>query len=710
MLSRARWSLILVLCGLLTVSAAAGAQVELPVRTLGELQRWRIDRTGETYLGGWAEYHIQYKIDSAYWTEGEEAGPFETVVVIPYTNELLWIEVRTAQGQRGDDFAARQTYNSINLYPKQLLFQVFLYGSLSVLGEEQLHFVYRDSAGSFQHLRPVHYEPIYETNTDMPTGAEIEVVADLPKDPEILDWFALHIWSEESLQGIDAGWTFRSVDPERAVHFADPALERLVRQAAELPYGELEYADVGWIKELSAAHYDISSLAGIEHLSALERLDLAYNSIRDVAPLARLTSLRILDVSHNEIESLAPLSQLHQLEELDVQGNRLRFLTGVEALTNLRSLDVSDNLIEDIAPLRGLVALRTLNLNENRIVDLTPLTDLPHLEQLNASGNRIRYIEPLADLPSLVRADVSRNDIQFLSGWLELEEAPTIIAMGNPLIDTGLSAATMEAVRGTLMEIHELGPYTLRFYDRKDDWLSSFEVWHGDTLVHARTGFSFLPVGIYGQRVTEIEPFTLGNSESTYFMIREFTGGWHCCTYIHVFQITPDLRPVDTIVGEYEHPEFVDLDGDGQFEVLVKDWTFAYWKNAFSTSPAPAVILAFDGERFRLAPEYMLRERPTPSQLETLAQDVLHDPLWAPYAEDQSGLLGPPPKLWHVMLDLIYSGHWDLAFDFLDISWPDDVPGKEQFIETFLAQLKRSRYWEEIVERIYGGRALMEAW
>ena len=57
----------------------------------------------------------------------------------------------------------------------------------------------------------------------------------LPAYPERLDWFSLHVWSSVSPEGVEAGWTFRSVDPERAVRFADPALELLVRDVAELP-------------------------------------------------------------------------------------------------------------------------------------------------------------------------------------------------------------------------------------------------------------------------------------------------------------------------------------------------------------------------------------------------------------------------------------------------------------------------------------------
>lgn len=749
LLSRAKGFLYVLLCILLACSAPVSAQVVLPVRTLGELQRWRVDQAGEAYVGGWPEYHIQYKLATAFWAEGEGAGPFDTVIIVPYTSELLWIETRTAEERAGtSNHTVWSTYEAVNRYPDELLFQVFVYGPLAAIDRGALHFVYRDSAGSFQHVTPSAHEPIYETNTDTPAGATVEVVVQLPAFPERLDWFSLHVWSSVSPEGVEASWTFRSVDPERAVRFADPALELLVRDVAELPYGEIEYDDVSWIRELSGAYYDIAALDGIEQLTGLERLDLAHNAIRDVtplaaltnlrsldlsdnlvesvAPLAALTNLRSLDLSYNRIESLSPLSSLDGLEELDVLGNRIRSLHGVEGMTSLRALNIAANPVEgleplsglanlehlvawslgidDIAPLAGLSNLRFLDLSDNRIADLTPIAGLPNLERLDAFRNRIAHIEPLADLPKLVRADVSVNAVQFLGGWLESESAPTVIAMGNPIIGTGLSEAALAAVRGSLVELHEVGPYSVRFYDLEDGWLSSVEIWFGDTLLASRTGFSFLPIGTHGQRVSEIQPFPMGEGLARYMMIREYTGGWHCCYLVHVFQVDPELRYVDTVVGGHEHPEFVDLDGDGQFEVRVKDWSFAYWRTAFATSPAPWVVLQFDGESFRLAPEHMRRAAPAPGELAALADEVRHDAFWEHYARERGALLGPPPKLWAVMLDLIYGGHWDLAFGFLDLAWPAGVPSKEAFTTAFLARLQRSRYWPEIVSGLYGGQ------
>lgn len=54
------------------------------------------------------------------------------------------------------------------------------------------------------------------------------------------------------------------------------------------------------------------------------------------------------------------------------------------------------------------------------------------------------------------------------------------------------------------------------------------------------------------------------------------------------------------------------------------------------------------------------------------------------------------PLLWGTMLDLIYAGHWDSAWRFMDEAWPQKVGGKETFRRDFTEQLKTSPYWKAI--------------
>lgn len=53
---------------------------------------------------------------------------------------------------------------------------------------------------------------------------------------------------------------------------------------------------------------------------------------------------------------------------------------------------------------------------------------------------------------------------------------------------------------------------------------------------------------------------------------------------------------------------------------------------------------------------------------------------------------------WGPMLDLIYTGNEELAWQFLDLVWPPQKQGKTLFIRDFKKQLSESEYWKMILE------------
>jgi hypothetical protein len=50
------------------------------------------------------------------------------------------------------------------------------------------------------------------------------------------------------------------------------------------------------------------------------------------------------------------------------------------------------------------------------------------------------------------------------------------------------------------------------------------------------------------------------------------------------------------------------------------------------------------------------------------------------------------------MLDLIYTGNEELAWQFLDLVWPPQKQGKALFIRDFKKKLLESEYWKMILE------------
>jgi hypothetical protein len=172
-------------------------------------------------------------------------------------------------------------------------------------------------------------------------------------------------------------------------------------------------------------------------------------------------------------------------------------------------------------------------------------------------------------------------------------------------------------------------------------------------------------------------------------IIQDYSGGAHCCFTYYVLELGPSgVRPLATIDAGHG-AAFEDLDDDGLPEFVGRDWTFAYWNESFAGSPAPRVVMKWKNGRYVLAADLM--RKPAPSAAE-LAQDAarvrtsVND-----YARDM-----PPSTLWRQMLDLIYTGHESLAWEFFDSAWPEDLPGKDKFLADFKRELARSPYWPDV--------------
>jgi hypothetical protein len=175
-------------------------------------------------------------------------------------------------------------------------------------------------------------------------------------------------------------------------------------------------------------------------------------------------------------------------------------------------------------------------------------------------------------------------------------------------------------------------------------------------------------------------------------VLGEWSGGAHCCLKLQVFEIGEKFRKVAEL--DLQHtadPEFADVDGDGRIELVVADWTFAYWHAPFADSPAPQVILRFRDGAFHLATELMRKTPPRDADLTSKARQIRENPDWTENSD-------PPAGLWGEMLDLVYGGNAQLAWSFLDVAWPPARPGKEKFLQEFREQLAKSPYWSDLQE------------
>jgi hypothetical protein len=182
-------------------------------------------------------------------------------------------------------------------------------------------------------------------------------------------------------------------------------------------------------------------------------------------------------------------------------------------------------------------------------------------------------------------------------------------------------------------------------------------------------------------------------------VISEWLGGANCCLLFNIFEIGPTFKKLGTIDAEFgdSGPHFVIPAKDSKSTGLliqIHDWTFANWNTDFADSPAPKVILHYTDNAYRVAPDLMRAPVLSANDLAVRTAEVKS------FAPSAKGGTWPhaqvSPQLWATMLDLIYSGHSDDAWKFLDSAWPPKVQGKDVFARDFRAQLAKSPYWSAV--------------
>ncbi len=186
-------------------------------------------------------------------------------------------------------------------------------------------------------------------------------------------------------------------------------------------------------------------------------------------------------------------------------------------------------------------------------------------------------------------------------------------------------------------------------------------------------------------------------------VVESYSGGAHCCTSVHVFDPANGFHHLFSFTLGNTGFVFIDPDGDGHWEFMVRDNIFSYWAAAFVYTPFPDAVLRYRDETLEVATDIM--QRPLDALLAesrcgdapcTVARvaDVLRDEItstegWNVY-EDR-GFLG-------FILKYMYAGHAGTAWQVLDRAWPLDEASKVAFRTSLLRQLLKSPYWGALVE------------
>jgi len=252
-----------------------------------------------------------------------------------------------------------------------------------------------------------------------------------------------------------------------------------------------------------------------------------------------------------------------------------------------------------------------------------------------------------------------------------------------------------------LTEEVKYGDYTIRTY-RYPDPEGCLRISKGGKLVFSLTSGQFqigknffhdqgIPVG------TDITGAGKPNA-----IVSDWSGGAHCCFTLRIFELGEQFKEIAKIeAGHSDGAKFVDLDHDGFYEFEGNDWAFAYWRASFKYSPAPRIVLKYREGRFRLAYDLMKQPGPSPEEFAALVGNVKSDEEWTDTAPPDCDMdCGVPVALWKNMLNLMYTGHPDLAWKLFDQSWRPTRKDKPVFAKEFCEQVKGSLYWGDLRKEI----------
>ncbi|KAM0944680.1 putative leucine-rich repeat domain superfamily [Dioscorea sansibarensis] len=169
------------------------------------------------------------------------------------------------------------------------------------------------------------------------------------------------------------------------------------------------------LQELVLRDNKLTKIPDVSIFKGLLVFDVSFNEVSSLKGLSTVSNtLKELYVSKNEVTKMEEIEHLHALQILELGSNRLRVMENLEALTNLQELWLGRNRIRTVN-LCGLKCIRKISLQSNRMTSMAGFQECVALEELYLSHNGITKMEGLSTLINLRVLDVSANKLTSIS-------------------------------------------------------------------------------------------------------------------------------------------------------------------------------------------------------------------------------------------------------------------------------------------------------
>jgi len=287
------------------------------------------------------------------------------------------------------------------------------------------------------------------------------------------------------------------------------------------------------------------------------------------------------------------------------------------------------------------------------------------------------------------KATTQLNDEQKRRLWEEQKERHFSAIKANCINpDTGIVEQEI-AGKGNLKDEVIWGDYVLRTY--RGEYEGLIEIDFRDRGAYQQKGHAFYisGKGLLGKEQVIPMGLDLTGDGKQNFVFYEWSGGAHCCFNATILTTEMPIQQVAIIEGRHTKPVFEDLDDDGLYEVTVRDWTYDYWPRSFAESPAPEVILVYNGREYVPSKQFMFRDAPSEKELREKVT-VVKNKLTTNYDIHKA-------LPFDYALDIMYAGHEELGWHFIDEVWPEsESKEKEELIESLRNLMEHSSYWQKL--------------
>jgi len=177
-------------------------------------------------------------------------------------------------------------------------------------------------------------------------------------------------------------------------------------------------------------------------------------------------------------------------------------------------------------------------------------------------------------------------------------------------------------------------------------------------------------------------------------VVQSYSGGAHCCFTVTVMTLGETFAVTAALDTQSAGAKLFKLPGGGGYGLQTAEGLFDYWRTSYAEAPQPPLYLRYDAASYgyKFVPSLMRKPAPAAGDLDKMGKQF-HD-------DAEAWKVGPDlvnPAYLRAVVALIYDGNLASARTLAAAGWPDDRPGKDDFLkDLFSCVLPSGAWWEEV--------------